>query len=493
MSRIADAVRSLFAPAPVRARRRAERSLAAALPGIATQDMLKMTASANEVIRAHLTKMRQQSRALALNNDYVKRFLSMCEHHIVGPVGVRLQVRARDAGGTLDRMANDIIETAYEAWSKPANLDVVGRKSMRSMQKSVVRTMARDGEAFVRMVKGFKNSAHRFALQQIPAELVDETYWDERKNIVCGVERDEWDRPTAYYLRQERHSDVTIVGANGRAYLRVPASEMLHVFLDEFPGQVRGIPWMHTSMVRLHQLGAYEEAEVMAARIGASKQGFVVSPDGGGDALADGLDDQGRLTSTVTPGAIDVLPAGYDFKSFDPTHPSGNFGPFIKATLRGIASGLGVSYNDLASDLEGVNYSSIRVGLLSEREQWKALQRELAEQFLDKMYPAWLEMAFLVGALAPLPASKFEKFNAASWHFRGWAWVDPQKDIDAAITAVNAGLKTRTQVLAEQGLDLEETLAQLAEEQKLIEQYGVRIESKTAPTPAPPQMPNPAE
>lgn len=492
MSRIADAVRSLFAPAPVKARRRAERSLAAALPGIATSDMLRMTSSANEVCRAQLVKMRQQSRALALNNDYVRRFLNMCEHHIVGPVGIRMQSRARDTGGGLDRIANEIIENAYNAWSKPSNLDVVGRKSMRAMQKAVVRTMARDGEAFIRLVKGFKNSAHRFALQQIPSELVDEQLWDDRKNIVCGVERDEWDRPVAYYLRQERHSDVTIMGANGRAYLRVPASEMLHVFLDEFPGQVRGIPWIHTSMVRLHQLGAYEEAEVMAARIGASKQGFVVSPDGGGDSLADGQDDAGRLTSTVTPGAIDVLPAGYDFKSFDPTHPSGNFGPFIKATLRGISSGLGVSYNALASDLEGVNYSSIRAGLIEEREQWRALQRELAEQFLDKLYPAWLEMAFLVGALSPLPASKFDKFNAPSWHFRGWSWVDPQKDIEAAITAVNAGLKTRTQVMAEQGLDLEETLAQLAEEQALIEQYGVRIESKSGFTPAPPQSPAPA-
>jgi lambda family phage portal protein len=177
----------------------------------------------------------------------------------------------------------------------------------------------------------------------------------------------------------------------------------------------------------------------------------------------------------VTPGGIDVLPEGYGFEAFDPTHPSGNFGPFVKATLRGIASGLGVSYNSLASDLEGVNLSSIRAGLIEEREHWRAIQRELGEQFLDKVFPSWLDMAFLVGALDPLPARKYEKFCAPVWHFRGWMLLDPESDTNAAILAINAGLKTRTAVLAEQGKDLGDVLEQLKSEQDLIKQYGVEI------------------
>lgn len=462
-------------PAPSRAAA-SLRSLQAAMPGVGASDIIRMQASANQVIRGHLLRMRQQSRGLALNNDYVKGFLRQIETNVVGSDGVKLQNKARDFNGTLDKMANDIVEGAFTTWSKRENCDVRARESFRAMQKSCIRTVARDGEAFYRRIKNFSGSAHRYALQPIPAELVDVNYWDDATRTINGIEHDEWGRPTAYYLRQDGYfANNLVVGSNGHKYLRVPADEMIHIFINEFSDQVRGIPWIHTSMIRLHQLGAYEEAEVIAARIGASKMGFVVSPDGSASALADGEGADGYLTQEVTPGMVDVLPAGYDFRSFDPTHPSGNFGPFIKATLRGISTGLGINYTTLANDLEGVNYSSIRVGLVQEREHWKAIQTELQEQFLDVIFSDWIQYASLVGALSPLPASKLPKFEAPMWHFRGWAWVDPLKDIEASVSAINNGLKTRTQVLAELGQDFEETMQQLAEEQKTIDKYGVKL------------------
>lgn len=454
--------------------RTATRSLLAAMPGVSSNDITKMSGSANQVIRAHLSRMRSQSRAMALNNDYAKAFLRAVEHHVVGPDGVRMQNKARDTNGQLDRMANKIVEGAWDIWCKPVNSDVRARSSFRAQQKSVVRTMARDGEAFYRKVRNFRGSAHRFALQPIPAELVDESYWDEDRRIVNGIEFDEWGRALAYYVRQDgSFSDSLVRGSNGRQYLRIAADEMIHVYIPEFSDQVRGIPWTHTAMIRLHQLGAYEEAEVVAARLGASKMGFFVSPDGSAGTLADGGDQNGALAQEVSPGQIDVLPAGYDFKGFDPTHPSGNFGPFLKATLRGISSGLGVSYNALANDLEGVNFSSIRAGLLEEREHWRAIQRELREQFLEPVFEAWIDWAMLAGALAPLPASKMSKFNSSTWQFRGWAWVDPEKDITAANLAIANNLRTRTDVLSEQGKDFEEVLDQLAEEAAMIKEKGL--------------------
>lgn len=476
--KILDNLRAIFAPKETaKAARQATlqrtsaRSLLAAMPGVSANDITQMSGSANQVIRAHLSKMRSQSRAMALNNDYAKNFLRAVEHHVVGPDGVRMQNKARDFNGSLDRMANRIVEGAWGTWCKQSNSDVRARVSFRAQQKAVVRTMARDGEAFYRKVRNFRGSAHRFALQQIPAELIDESYWDDGRRIVCGIEFDEWGKALAYYIRQDgAFSDSLVRGSNGRQYLRIDAAEMIHVYIPEFSDQVRGIPWTHTAMIRLHQLGAYEEAEIVAARLGASKMGFLVSPDGGAGSLADGVDHGGAMAQEVSPGQIDILPSGYDFKGFDPTHPSGNFGPFIKATLRGISSGLGVSYNALANDLEGVNFSSIRAGLLEEREHWRAIQRELREQFLEPVFGEWMDWAMLSGALSPLPASKQEKFNASTWQFRGWAWVDPERDINAANAAIASNLRTRTDVLAEQGKDFEEVLDQLAEEAAMIEE-----------------------
>ena len=41
---------------------------------------------------------------------------------------------------------------------------------------------------------------------------------------------------------------------------------------------------------------------------------------------------------------------------------------------------------------------------------------------------------------------------------RGWAYIDPKKDVEADMAAIRCGLKTQAQVVAEQGGDLEELL-----------------------------------
>jgi len=71
---------------------------------------------------------------------------------------------------------------------------------------------------------------------------------------------------------------------------------------------------------------------------------------------------------------------------------------------------------------------------------------------------------------------KYEKFNAATWQPRGWAWVDPVKDFQASIMAINAGLKTASSVAAEQGMDIEDVYLQLAQEQAMREKLGIKTD-----------------
>ncbi|MBT3840841.1 MAG: phage portal protein [Verrucomicrobia bacterium] len=182
---------------------------------------------------------------------------------------------------------------------------------------------------------------------------------------------------------------------------------------------------MVSAMTRLQMLGAYEEAELTAARVAASKMGFLVKERSEG-YIGD-TDEAGNPLMEVEPGAIEELPMGTTFQSWNPDHPVGNYAGFVKSCLRGIAAGLGVSYNMLANDLEGVNYSSIRAGLLDEREYYKAVQRWFIDTVITPVFEGWLETNILNGTIN-LPAAKLEKFNAPDWKPRRWAWVDPLKD-----------------------------------------------------------------
>ena len=66
-----------------------------------------------------------------------------------------------------------------------------------------------------------------------------------------------------------------------------------------------------------------------------------------------------------------------------------------------------------------------------------------------------------------------DKFNAAEFRGRRWQWVDPLKDVQANITSIEAGLKSRRQVVSEMGGDFEDVIDELAEDQSLIEAAGI--------------------
>jgi lambda family phage portal protein len=171
-----------------------------------------------------------------------------------------------------------------------------------------------------------------------------------------------------------------------------------------------------------------------------------------------------------------------DFKAYDPQHPSTAFRDFEKAMLRGIASGLGVSYTSLANDLEAVSYSSIRQGLLEERDQWRRVQHWMVEHFCQPVYLRWLRQA-LDSGVVNLPANKYFKFSATQWVPRGWQWVDPRNEAEAQIVAINNGLMTRTQALAERGLDIEDVMRERQAEDEIIASFNVTLPGGTSPIP----------
>lgn len=463
------------------------RSYTAAMMNRLNQSWRAPISSADTETVFALRTLRARSRELARNNDYAKKFLAMCVTNIVGPRGIILQNRAKNPDGSQDRRANEIIEAAWDEFGKKGVCTVDGRLSLTEAQNLFISTVARDGEILVRKVRGFDNK-FRFALQFIEGDYLDETYnaaQAGKNEVRMGVEFDSWGKPVAYYLRKAHPGDYAFsrVGS-AYEYERIPAEDIIHAFIQERPRQSRGIPWMHSAMARLNMVGEYEDAELVAARVGASKMGFFTKSESNPiNYIGDDKDEKGNIITEAEPGTFEQLPPGYDFKAFDPDHPVTNYGMFIKCVLRGVSSGLGVSYNSLASDLEGVNYSSLRDGKIEERDNWRILQSWMAGAFCTEIFGEWLRMALLTGNVK-LPQEKYDKFNAPKWQPRGWQWVDPQKDQDASVTAINQGLKTRTAVLAEQGEDFEDTLDQLAAEQKLITEKGVDIGQKPAPAAA---------
>lgn len=444
--------------------------------------------SVNSALWSSLRAMRARSRDLARNDAYARRFLAMCRTNIAGPDGMRLQAAVTDTNGAADVQANAIIEREWEKWQRRGSVEITGRMSGPGLDQLYAWTLARDGEVLVKRVRG-ANNRWGYTLQMLDVARLDETYNDDRPNgnvVRMSIEMDMTGRPVAYWLRKFQVRDAV----NGFAWTsereRIPAEDIWHDFIVYDAEQIRGVPWMHAAMMRLWQLGKFDEAALVAARIGAGKLGVIESPNGEPpENIASGKDSAGNFLTDTEAGQYWTLPPGYQLKSWDPTYPAEAFDPFEKALLRGIASGLDVSYVSLANDLEGVNYSSIRQGVLDEREAWKTLQGHIASGFKSVAFRDWIETSLLKGALIPLPPSKVEKFDAPKWRCKRWAWVDPLKDRDEAVLAIDNRLKSRTQVAADEGLDIEDVFRELGQEEDLMKTYKVPPPVKTGKASAP--------
>jgi len=439
-------------------------------------DWIAQARSADEEIRGDIRLLRARARELGRNNSYVKRYLRLLQNNVVGPMGIKLQAQVK-AGGETDAETNRAIEAAWNDWaSSPVTVD--GRLTLRRFEKLVLKTIACDGEAFVRLWRGFEANSYGLALQAIDADLIDETFSRPRRGseneIRMGVEVDSLSRPVGYWVWNA--TSVSGIDLMRERYF-VPAGEMLHLYDPDRVNQTRGVTWVHSVMVPAHMLNAYEESEAVAARIGASKMGLFEKKT---DSVAGDLaNDKKPATMEANPGTFDIVPDGYEFKTWEPEHPTAQFPAFIKQMLRKIASGFSVFYNVLANDAEGVSYSTMRSFALVERDDWRSIQQDFIDMWRRPLYSAWLGMALLTGALE-LASRDASRYLAVRHRPRGWQWIDPEKEANAAVISIQNGLGTRTGFLAEKGEDLEDVFAELAWEQELAQRYGLSVSGATS-------------
>lgn len=439
-------------------------------------DFISSSRSADSEIKPALRTLRDRCREISRNHPYARRYLQIMSTNVVGSSGIRLQVRKRNDDGSLDTAGNRIIENAWKTWGRAQFCTSDQRLSWAQAQKLFIETLVRDGEVLIKKIKNPGGNPYGFALQFIEADYLDEDYDQRLSNgneVRMGVEIDRrTHRPLNYYLFEDHpHHDQGYGSHTKRHHVIVPASEMIHCYIQDRPGQTRGVPFMANVLSRLKMLDGFEEAVLVNARVSASRMGFFTSPEGDG-FVGDDYDNHAPIME-AEPGTMTQLPAGVSFQAWDPSQPQDNFADFEKAILRGIASGLGVSYVSLANNLEGVSYSSIRQGTLEDRDHFKVMQQWMIDQFVDPIYRAWLEMAITTGNIN-LPMGKYDLFaDQVIYRPRGFEWVDPQKEIAANVTALQNGIVTLQDIHSKYGRDTEEIFEQINRESELADRYGI--------------------
>lgn len=490
-SRFGNAAKALFASQP-----KGKRAFSGAQTGRLYSDWLTGATSTDAEIRNSYRLLLDRSRDLERNNDYMRGYLGDCEDNIVGSIREDLRMDCGDyvtrkdpktkktvTVWQKDEFANRIIETAWIEWCKKGNATVCGKYSWRDVKRLAVRTVPRDGNFIARKIRGAAaKNRFGFAIQLWEIDHLDLRKFQTLQGggeIRFGVEYDADKRPVAYWLMARHPGDFAGGVGGGYTSSRFSAEEIYHVFVSERAEQSIGIPWIVSAITRLRQLGAFEEAAVIAARLGASKAGFFETT-GEGDYEGP-TDEEGKVQMQAEPGQFEQLPQGMSFKPWDPAYPNITTGDFRKAMLRGVATSLGTSYVTLGNDLEAVNFSSARVGLADERETWKKHQLFFEESFYEPVFADWLEAAITNGAVN-LPLSKFYKFNRPRFKSRRWVYIDPSKEIAANREAIALRIDSRRNIIEQQGGSVEDVFHDIKDDDDLAEAIGIELDAPDAPS-----------
>lgn len=427
--------------------------------------------STNQDLRMGLDNMRRASREQAKNDGSYRKYLKMCERNIIGHQGIRLQMDVRGIDGA-DKWANDAIEEEWRKFSAFGNCTANRRMTMRGFLKLVVRALRTDGEVFIRRIPGFDNR-FRYAFQLLDPAACPTTLnfiTAEGNRVIMGVELDNWNAPVAYYF-YARPPQSVLLGleydavytgdyreVDGQGFFRISAVEVNHYFEREFVDQSRGYPYGQAALQEMNLLRAYIKSELVASEAASNKFGALVNPDEkriySGRKNADGTSASGNEKPTMpsNPGEVMVLTGGWKFESFDPQHPGSNFAGFVKAMNRTISNGLDVAYNNFANDLESTNFSSMRGGVLDERDAWMDAQQSLIENVLLPEFYRWLEWQVMRDDF-PFDFRDIDRISRARFLPRRWTWVDPEKDAKSAIYKIAVGATSPQAVAAELGTD----------------------------------------
>lgn len=411
--------------AQARAAASAVRSYDAAKRTRRTQGWVAGGTSANAEVLRDLPTLRARSRDLVRNNAHANRAVAIWTAHLVG---AGLLPQCKHASPALARQAEEL----WQAWARQADAE---GGTVEGVMALAVRAMVEGGDALIRRVP-VRPSAGAVPLRLAVLEGDHLSTVADRATgprIVGGVEVDELGRRVAYHVLQSHPGDVSTTSS---AAIRVPASDATLLYLRQRPGQLRGVPWLSPVMLPLRDLDEWREAALVKAKVEACFSAAITRVDGDtAPIMPSSTDRDGNRVEALEPGMMVYLQPGEDVR---PIAPSTNtsFEPFALAQLLGIATGVGLTYDQITGDLRQANYSSLRAGKIEFRRLLEQIQFQTVIPMAAEPVWRWFVEAAMTAGL--LPGNDPAEY-AADWIPPRNEPIDPLKDVEADIQAVRAG------------------------------------------------------
>lgn len=455
-------------------------------------------AHVNTLIGASGKTVVARARYLVRNNGYAAGAVDCFASTLVG-VGITPSWKLDDSD------TKTKLQAAWLAWTDEC--DAEGVTDFYGLQRRVARELFIAGECFVRFRPRRMSDGLSVPLQLelLPSEQlpIERNLWLENGNRVRqGIEFDPIGRRVAYHFWKVHPGDVTQSQNFGKITV-VPASEVMHVHDPIESGQIRGLPRITPAIVPLWMLDAYDDAELERKKTAALFSVFIKRQDPTPtflDKLAETAaqqDGSGTATIDLQPGVAHQLLPGEDVTVSQPADVGPGYEAFQYRSLTKYCASIGLPYSNVTGDTVRANYGSQRASLLDTRRRIEPLQHGvIVFQLCRAVALRFLDVAVLAGTIKLKNYARDpDQYRKIDWVPPPWEWIDPLKDVQAEVIAVNARFKPRSRVVQSQGYDPVENDNQIADDQQRAKDLDIEPLGTDGPVKeisAPPDQPEAA-
>ncbi|MCQ4160868.1 phage portal protein [Roseomonas sp. GC11] len=419
------------------------------------------------VAEVDVDRLREISRRLCRTNPHARKARLTFVGHTVG-WGIRPKSRSGLKGVDAARTK------AWKAWGETRECDAEGRQTAYGLMALAASILFESGRVLVR-----KKVVGKGAYRTLPTKIqvLEPDYLDHSKDgaapgggqTIRGIEfaADGCTR-IAYHIRRTRPGDNSW-GALANESVRVPADEVADVHVITESGQVDALPVMHAVLGTLQDRADTTEATLIRLKLEACIGGVVEYQNELPNFTQEMANAASRGASgdvEFTPGMLLKLKYGQSFRPIQPTS-AGGAPEMLRLADYATASGLGIGYDQLTSDVSQANYSSIRAARLEFNRQVELTQHLVLIPMLCASIWEWFCEGGLLAALwKDAPA-------LADWDPPPVEMTDPLKDTSALLMQERAGYETWDRLVSGRGYDPDEQLAVIAARNMQFDALGV--------------------
>ncbi len=392
----------------------------------------------------------QVARDMVRNTAFATRAQMVIANNVVGD-GILPKVNCKSK--RLSRKVLSVIERHLDT----TDIDADGRANLYGLQRLALNSIVESGEVLIRRRRRSRRDgfALPFQIQVMEPDflsILNDGPLPGGGLVQDGIEYDAIGRRVAYHLYSE-HPGST---GNWRRVLasevrRVEASEIIHVYRQDRPGQQRGVTWFAPIAMLLQDHHDYMDAQVVRQKIAALFAGFVTSLEAdtvnGTGPNPETADAEGRFT-TMSPGRLEMLLPGESIEFANPP-PAEGFDEFNRVNLRAVAAGMGITYEALTGDLAQANFSASRMGRMEMDRNVSGWQWLLMIPQFMQPFGRWFQEAW------ELQEGRLPEDFQMGWVPPHRMLIDPAREIPAMVAAIRAGLASRSGTVRRLGEDPE--------------------------------------